>query len=141
MGGGVGGPELAAAVRDAGGLGMVAAGEPVPAGCGVNFLVPFVSSAAQVAEHAAGCRVLEFFYGDPDATLVACAHDLGALAGWQVGSAAEAVAAERAGCDYVVAQGGEAGGHVRGTEALDALLPQVVARVGVPVVAAGGIAT
>jgi NAD(P)H-dependent flavin oxidoreductase YrpB (nitropropane dioxygenase family) len=58
-----------------------------------------------------------------------------------VGSASEALAAESAGCDYVVAQDTEAGGHVRGTQPLDELLPQVLAPVRIPVVAAGGIAT
>jgi nitronate monooxygenase len=60
----------------------------------------------------------------------------------------EAVELERAGVDAVVAQGGEAGGH-RGSFAEGvgfplvgtlALVPQVVDAVGVPVVAAGGIA-
>jgi nitronate monooxygenase len=56
-------------------------------------------------------------------------------------SAAEAVALERAGVDAVVAQGAEAGGH-RGGDALvplRELVPQVVAAVSVPVVAAGGL--
>jgi Nitronate monooxygenase len=69
------------------------------------------------------------------------AHAGGALAGWQVGSVAEAVAAAAAGCDYLVAQGIEAGGHVRGTQALDEILAQVVDAVRIPVLAAGGVAT
>jgi imidazole glycerol phosphate synthase subunit HisF len=56
-----------------------------------------------------------------------------------VGSAEEARAAEAAGCDLVVAQGVEAGGHVRGTQPLDELLAEVLGAVSVPVVAAGGI--
>jgi nitronate monooxygenase len=68
-------------------------------------------------------------------------HAGGALAGWQVGSVAEAVHAADAGCDLVVAQGAEAGGHVRGTVALMPLLAAVLDAVSVPVVAAGGIAT
>jgi NAD(P)H-dependent flavin oxidoreductase YrpB (nitropropane dioxygenase family) len=60
---------------------------------------------------------------------------------WQVGSAGEGRAAEAAGCDLVVAQGVEAGGHVRGKAPLDELLPAMRAAVGVPVVAAGGIGT
>jgi beta-lactamase class A len=51
----------------------------------------------------------------------------------------EARAAEAAGCDLVVAQGVEAGGHVRGTQALDELLEEVLGAVSVPVVVAGGI--
>ena len=56
------------------------------------------------------------------------------------GKVRHAVAAVEAGCDIVVAQGTEAGGHT-GTVATMALVPQVVDAVGdrVPVVAAGGI--
>ncbi|MGH2503539.1 MAG: nitronate monooxygenase, partial [Ktedonobacterales bacterium] len=68
MGGGVGGPDLAAAVRDAGGLGMVPAGESAPSNCGVNFLVPFVDSLAVVAEVAARSGLIECFYATPDQT-------------------------------------------------------------------------
>ena len=85
------------------------------------------------------CRVVEFFYGDPQAGLVGRVHEAGALADWQVGSADEAKAAVQAGCDFVVAQGTEAGGHIRGTTGLPALLDEVLAAVEVPVLAAGGI--
>ena len=66
-------------------------------------------------------------------------HRTGALADWQVGSADEAKAAVQAGCDFVVAQGTEAGGHIRGTTGLLALLDEVLGAVEVPVLAAGGI--
>jgi NAD(P)H-dependent flavin oxidoreductase YrpB (nitropropane dioxygenase family) len=106
----------------------------------VGFLMPFVDREA--VEAAAGTAdVVEFFYGDPDPDLVQAARAHGARAGWQTGSAAEAVAAVRAGCDYVVAQGTEAGGHVRGTQPLDAVLAETLAQVDVPVVAAGGVGT
>jgi nitronate monooxygenase len=68
-------------------------------------------------------------------------HRGGALAAWQVGSADEAEAATDAGCDFIVAQGVEAGGHVRGELGLLVLLDQVLGRVDVPVVASGGIGT
>ncbi len=140
--GGVGTTELAAAVAEAGGLGMVPAGtQPAGGACGVNFLMPFAPSMDEVAAAARQCRVVEFFYADPRADVVAATHDAGAVAGWQVGSPAEAVAAEKAGCDYVVAQGIEAGGHVRGGQTLDDVLAQVLSSVRIPVVAAGGIAT
>jgi nitronate monooxygenase len=107
---------------------------------GVGFLVPFVDrEAVQAAAELAD--VVEFFYGDPDADLVRLAKAKGAVAGWQTGSAAEAVAATQAGCDYVVAQGTEAGGHVRGTQKLDEVLAETLAAVDVPVVAAGGVGT
>ena len=153
--GGVTTAALAAAVSDAGGLGML--GLPmVPADMvadilddvgrrtskpvGVNFLVPFVDRAA-VEAAAAKARLVEFFYADPDPALVDAVHAGGALAGWQVGSADEARAAAEAGCDLVIAQGVEAGGHVRGTTGLLPLLDAVLDTVEVPVVAAGGIGT
>lgn len=151
----VAGPELAAAVADAGGAGTVAPHLlPAPAlaamldeltartagPIGLNVLIPFLDpDAVEVA--AARLRYVEFFYGEPDPSLVARVHRHGALAAWQVGSVAEAVAAERAGCDVVIAQGVEAGGHVRGGTALLPLLDTVLDAVTVPVVAAGGIAT
>jgi NAD(P)H-dependent flavin oxidoreductase YrpB (nitropropane dioxygenase family) len=155
MGGVASGPELAAAESDAGGLGMVAAVQPSPellaavldgvaartgSPVGVNFLMPFVDHGL-VALAAARVRVVDFFYGDPDPALVTLVHAGDALAGWQVGSVAEARAAVDAGCDLVVAQGVEAGGHVRGRLGLLPLLAGVLDAVDVPVVAAGGIAT
>jgi NAD(P)H-dependent flavin oxidoreductase YrpB (nitropropane dioxygenase family) len=141
--GGVGTTELAAAVAGAGGLGMVRnRGFTPPSGvCGTNFLMPFVPPLDQVAEAARASSIVEFSYGDPRTDLVKVVHEHGALAGWQVGSAAEARAAEERGCDYVVAQGIEAGGHVRGREPLEQLLAYVRAAVAIPVLAAGGIAS
>jgi NAD(P)H-dependent flavin oxidoreductase YrpB (nitropropane dioxygenase family) len=147
--------ELVAAVAGAGALGMLGA-PMMPAAVlartlgelsartrgvfGVNFLMPFLDlECVDVA--ARGARVVEFFYAEPDASLVERAGAGGARVGWQVGSLAEAVSAERAGCDYVVVQGTEAGGHVRGETSLLPLLSQVVDVARVPVVAAGGIAT
>jgi nitronate monooxygenase len=145
-------PELAAAVSNAGGLGMLsasagamaevdaalaaAAGLPV----GINFLVPFCDRAV-LAAVAPRVRLVEWFWGQPDPALVAIAHDAGALAAWQVGSRDEAAAAADAGCDLVIAQGVEAGGHVRGTIGLLPLLDAVLGAVDVPVIAAGGIGT
>jgi nitronate monooxygenase len=147
--------ELAAAVTRAGGLGMLG-GALQPADsllaeletiereangpAGVNFLMPFLDREVveAVAERA---RVVEFFYGDPDAELVETVHSKGALAAWQTGSPEEASAADEAGCDFVIAQGVEAGGHVRGTTGLIPLLDAVLDTVGIPVVAAGGIGT
>ena len=147
--------ELVAAVAGAGGLGMLAAPlmspealeqaldelrNRAPGAFGVNFLVPFLDADC-VTIAARGSSVVEFFYGDPDPQQVERVHSLGARASWQVGSVDEALAAERAGCDLVVVQGTEAGGHVRGETSLLPLLSQVLERVGIPVLAAGGIAT
>ena len=153
--GGVATPELAAAVADAGGLGMVSMvlqpADAVAAGLdalakqtrgevGINFLMPLLDPEA-VDAAASRVRVVEFFYADPDAALVDRVHEGGALAAWQVSSSAEASAAVEAGCDFIVAQGTEAGGHVRGRVSLLPLLDSVLDSVDVPVVAAGGIAT
>jgi NAD(P)H-dependent flavin oxidoreductase YrpB (nitropropane dioxygenase family) len=153
--GGVATPELAAAVADAGALGMVnltmvpiddvvialdALVKCTIGTVGMNFLMPFLDRDA-VQAAAGRVRVVEFFYGDPDATLVTLVHDGGALATWQVGSLLEAQAALDAGCDFIVAQGTEAGGHVRGEVSLLPLLDAVLDAVDVPVVAAGGIGT
>jgi NAD(P)H-dependent flavin oxidoreductase YrpB (nitropropane dioxygenase family) len=155
MGGGVGTIELAAAVCSAGGLGMISSfglasladqlaalrergAEPY----GVGFFgFDLANRAADLETAAALARVIDVFWGQPDPAVVERVHAGGALAFWQVGSAAEAVAAAEAGCDVVVAQGVEAGGHVRGTTPLLELLEQVVPKLQVPVVAAGGITT
>ncbi|HVR28965.1 MAG TPA: nitronate monooxygenase [Thermoanaerobaculia bacterium] len=151
---GVGTPELVAAVAGAGGLGMIGLPQiPAPAivsildglaattrgTFGMNFLIPFLDRAAlEVA--APRARVVEFFYGPPDRDLVRAARSGGALVSWQVGSRDEALEAVDAGCDLVVAQGNEAGGHVRGELGLLRVLSEVLDAVGeVPVVAAGGI--
>ena len=67
-------------------------------------------------------------------------HRHNILVGSMCGKVRHAIAAVESGCDFVVAQGTEAGGHT-GTVATMALVPQVVDAVGekVPVVAAGGI--
>src|SRR5215470_12602988 len=103
-----------------------------------NFLTADIDPEA-VAAAAARVRIIDFFWADPDPRLVEIAHRGGALACWQVGSADEARAAAEAGCDVVVVQGTEAGGHVRGESPLRPLLDSVLGRVGVPVLAAGGI--
>jgi nitronate monooxygenase len=155
MGGGTGTPELAVAVSEAGGLGMVSSTFPLPVDeqlgwvqartdepVGVGFFAFDLPGRTRELELAAGsARVVDVFWGDPDPEVVSRIHAGGALAFWQVGSLDEALAAADAGCDVVVAQGVEAGGHLRGTTPLLTLLAQVVPAVDVPVVAAGGIAT
>jgi NAD(P)H-dependent flavin oxidoreductase YrpB (nitropropane dioxygenase family) len=102
--------------------------------------MPFVVSEA-VEAAAASADVVELFYGDPEPDMVRVARAHGALVAWQVGSVAEALAAASAGCDFVVVQGIEAGGHIRGTQRLDEVLAETLAVVDVPVVAAGGVGT
>jgi nitronate monooxygenase len=144
--------DLAVAVAQAGGLGMLTGtvgqaalsaqldAVPEDALVGVNFLVPFLDRAAlEVA--AARSVLVEFFWGVPSAREIDLIHAGGALGGWQVGSLDEAVAARDAGCDVIVAQGTEAGGHVRGKIGLLPLLDAIRSSLDVPIVAAGGIGT
>jgi nitronate monooxygenase len=83
--------------------------------------------------------VVELFW-DIDIHVVDRLRDAGIVVVYQVGSVGEAVSAERAGAQIIVAQGVEAGGHVRGVTPLRDLLPAVVRAVKVPVLAAGGLA-
>jgi nitronate monooxygenase len=143
--GGVGTLELAEAVAGAGGLGMVPMFVSLPTShrglIGKNFLAVFQPSADEIANAAEAAEVVEFFYDWPRRDYVEIVKAGGALAAWQVGSVEEAEAAVEAGCDFVVAQGIEAGGHLRGASSVDDLLPAVLRRVKVPVLAAGGIGT
>jgi nitronate monooxygenase len=156
MGGGTAGPELAAAVSNAGGCGLLGLGG-VPAAAvpellratraatarpfGAGLLLPLLEPDALAACLAADLACLVLFWGDV-APFVPEARRRGVRVFAQVGSVDEARAAARAGAAAVIAQGFEAGGHVRGTASLSALLPAVVRAVApLPVVAAGGIAT
>lgn len=153
-------PRLAAAVANAGGLGMVSVygncggpphhvarlldetRESTSGVYGANFIMKWVDPALAhetVRTAAAHAPIVEFFYTDPDPALVQIVHSEGALAAWQVGSREEAISAANAGCDIIIAQGIEAGGHVRGTIGLLALLDQVLNTISIPVIAAGGI--
>ena len=127
---------LAVAVADAGGVGSITAlgmtardlNETLAAmatrTAGVlaaNFLTEQIDRDAVVAA-ASRVRIVDFFWANPDPSIVDLVHAGGALACWQVGSLDEALAAADAGCDIVVAQGIEAGGHVRGQTPLRPLL-------------------
>ena len=157
--GGVARAELVAAVSRAGGygfLGMVRERpdfvreqiQAVRAGTerpfGVN-LIPAATDPGLLQEELAVCfeekvHSLCFFWDvDPDAVARAKSHGL--LVSYQVGSVEDARLAEAAGADMVIAQGVEAGGHVRGATASLVLLPQVAKAVSCPVVASGGFAT
>jgi enoyl-[acyl-carrier protein] reductase II len=154
--GGVSYHELVAAVSEAGGFGclgastmgpeqMVAEMELVRARTDKPFGVDLLTAmpgdmpgqVRSIVEH--GGRVFVAGLGVPRDVVELC-HDNGVLVASMCGKVRHAVAAVAAGCDLVVAQGTEAGGHT-GTVATLALVPQVVDAVGadVPVVAAGGI--
>src|SRR5947209_3481437 len=154
MGGAVG-PALAAAVSNAGGLGMLVlwrANEEAmrrqinevraltsrPFGVNLNLDFPQEERLAICLEE--GVPIISFFWQDPSA-LVPRAKSGSAIVMHTVGSAADAKRAVDCGVDIVVAQGWEAGGHLRGTVATMPLIPAVVDAVSpTPVVAAGGIA-
>ena len=146
-------PELAAAVSNAGALGQLTFAGIDGAEAevrldrltslttkpfGINQVIPYLDrDILEMSAHKA--KVIDFFWGDPDPELVRVVHEAGALASWQVGSVVEAMAAEKAGCDFIIAQGVEAGGHIRGTLGLMPLLAQVLDKVSIPVLGAGGI--
>jgi nitronate monooxygenase len=146
MGGGLAGHELAAAVSAAGGLGtigilapddlhreIVAARRLSDRPLAVNLLLPFARRGH--FETASKADVIVTFWGSPKRrTSKIWIH--------QCGSVEEALAAREAGADGVIAQGVEAGGHVRGTVAAMELLARVRGAVSddYPVLSAGGIA-
>jgi len=154
MGGAVG-PALAAAVCNAGALGMLvlwrADHETVrrqiremraltsrPFGVNLNLEFPQEERLEICLEERV--PVISFFWRE-DFHLVPRAKEAGAMVMHTVGSAADAKRAVEAGVDIIIAQGWEAGGHVRGLVATMPLIPAVVDAVSpTPVVAAGGIA-
>ncbi len=149
------GPELVAAVCNAGGFGVLQAQLCPPhllqqqirhlrtlttRPFGVNFVLHF--------PHHAGIRVcideqvaaLSFFWGDPS-EFISAAHAAGIAVLHQVGSVDAAVRSQRAGVDVIIAQGVEAGGHVAGQVSTMVLLPRIVDAVAPALVlGAGGIA-
>lgn len=145
MGGGLSRSALAAAVSDSGGLGTIGilapddlrteiakarqlTDEPIA----VNLLLPLARTAH--FEAADDADVVVTFWGEPRRrTARTWIH--------QCGSVDEAVAARRAGANAVIAQGVEAGGHVRGVLPATELLARTIAALGIdyPVLSAGGV--
>ena len=149
---------LAAAVAEAGGLGTIglvglsptAIHDEVAAArritrkpLAVNFLIPFLRPGLVEAALAEPIQAVTFFWGVPaeSADSIARLKAAGIKVIWQCGAADEARAAAAAGVDAVMAQGFEAGGHVRGTTSTMALIPAVRDAIGdLPMAAAGGFA-
>ncbi|WP_333334597.1 nitronate monooxygenase [Microcoleus sp. BROC3] len=152
----VAGPELAAAVSNAGGCGVLG-GVFMPPPIlqqairriraltqkpfGVNLILPLLEEGQIDVCLAERVPLLVLFWGDPS-PYIAEAHRRNTKVFIQVGSIEEATAAAAMGVDALIVQGVEAGGHVRSRTSLSTLVPAVVDAVtSVPVLAAGGIAT
>lgn len=155
--GGVARSELVGAVSEAGGfgfLGMVR--EPVVLiqaevqrlrernvqRFGVN-LIPAATDPALLDSQVATCIELGVpvvgLFWDLSAALVQRLRAAGIVVVCQVGSVAEAREAQTAGAHVLIAQGVEAGGHVRGDCPLHILIREIAATTTLPVLAAGGI--
>ena len=147
--------QLAAAVSNAGGLGLVGAGgmttdmlrdnirkcrEMTPNVFGVNLMLmhPMIDEMAKAVVEE-GVKFVTTGAGNP-AKYMEAWKAAGITIVPVVPSAALAKRMERFGADAVIVEGCEAGGHI-GEITTMALVPQVVDAVGIPVVAAGGIAS
>jgi nitronate monooxygenase len=149
------GPELAAAVSNAGGLGIMGAG-PFPPEMlrarirrlreltdkpfGVNLILSRPSEERARICFEEKVPLLSLFSGEA-AAFVPRARESDMKVCLQVGSLEEARRAAADGVDFVIAQGMEAGGHSHGELSTFAFVPQAAAALApLPVVAAGGIA-
>ena len=145
---------LAAAVSNAGGLGLIGAAsapEDVirtqireakkltdkPFGVNVMLLSPYADEVARVIVEE-GIKVVTTGAGNPG-KYMAMWKEAGVKVIPVVASVALARMMEKAGADAVVAEGTESGGHI-GSATTMTLVPQVVDAVDIPVIAAGGIA-
>ena len=146
--------ELAAAVSEAGGLGIIGAGgapatwvrdqikkvkEKTNKPFGVNLML-MNPEADQIAEIIAEekIEVVTTGAGNPEKYMKMW-KEAGVKVVPVVASVALAKRMERAGADAVIAEGTESGGHIGETTTM-VLVPQVVDAVSIPVIAAGGIA-
>lgn len=108
---------------------------------------PFDAAACEVVEELKP-EVVSFHFGLPDKALLARVKAAGCVVIASATVVKEAVWLEQRGVDAVIAQGAEAGGHrgmfltddIAGQPGTMSLVPQIVDAVGVPVIAAGGIA-
>ncbi len=110
---------------------------------GVN-LIPAVTDRELLEAQVSSCIALHVpvigLFWDIPFTLVRRLRDAGIIVACQVGTLAEARSVEHAGAHIIIAQGIEAGGHVRGECPLDELIPGIVGQTTLPVLAAGGLA-
>ena len=146
--------EFAAAVSNAGGLGLIGAGgmdadilrenirkcrklTDKPFGVNIMLMNPHADAMAQVVVEE-GVKIVTTGAGNPG-KYVEMWKNAGIIIIPVVASVALAKKMESLGVDALIAEGTEAGGHVGETTTM-ALVPQVVDAVSIPVVAAGGIA-
>ena len=146
--------ELAAAVSEAGGLGLIGAGHMPPDifrneihklkertnkpfGCNIMLMSPFVKEVMEVVVEER-VPVITTGAGNPGVYIPAL-KEIGTKVIPVVASVLLAKRLLRGGIDAIIAEGTESGGHV-GDITTMALIPQVVDAVDVPVIAAGGIA-
>lgn len=145
---------LAAAVSNAGGLGLIGAASASadwvrdqirkakeltkrPFGVNIMLMSPYADEVAQVVAEE-GVKVVTTGAGNPEKYMKLWKKS-GIKVIPVVASAALAKRMERCGADAVVAEGCEAGGHI-GENTTMCLVPQIVDAVKIPVIAAGGIA-
>lgn len=145
---------LAAAVSNAGGLGLIgAASAPAkwvreqiqeakkltdkPFGVNIMLMSPYADDVAKVVVEE-GVKVVTTGAGSPEKYMKMW-KEAGVKVIPVVASVALAKRMERCGADALVAEGTEAGGHI-GENTTMVLVPQVVDAVSIPVIAAGGIA-
>ncbi len=149
--------KLASAVSNAGGLGLIGSGSMYPAvlrehiqkckaatakpfGVNVPLLYPDIDKHMQIIIDE-GVKIVFTSAGNPK-TWTATLKEKGITTVHVVSSSRFAQKAEEAGCDAVVAEGFEAGGHNGREETTTfVLVPLVRKAVSIPVIAAGGIAT
>ena len=146
--------KLAAAVSNAGGLGLIgAASAPAdwvrdqvrkakeltdkPFGVNIMLMSPYADEVAKVIVEE-GVKVVTTGAGSPEKYMKMW-KEAGVKVIPVVASVALAKRMERCGADALVAEGTEAGGHI-GENTTMVLVPQVVDAVHIPVIAAGGIA-
>lgn len=148
---------LASAVSNAGALGLIGSGSMYPDvlrehirkcksatdrpfGVNVPLLYPDIDKHIQIILEE-GVKVVFTSAGNPK-TWTSVLKEKGVVVVHVVSSSKFALKAQEAGCDAVVAEGFEAGGHNgREETASMVLIPAVSAAVNIPVIAAGGIAT
>ena len=145
---------LAAAVSNAGGFGIIGAASAPPEivreqirkckeltdkpfGVNVMLMNPNAEEVAKIVIEE-GVKAVTTGAGNP-AKFIPMWKEAGVKVIPVVASVAMAVMMERAGADAIVAEGMESGGHIGQTTTM-ALLPQVVDAVNIPVIGAGGIA-